>query len=214
MKIAYRLTKILLTLVVVVYVLALVVLPSDALFFNEGVGTFRNYVNTMLEYSIYLTPLAAIIFIPILTLRSFLAYKLDYTDKRTFMNRVYVALALEIVIIIIFIVIIGMALNPSSFKMIGLTMTGRYLSNDRGTSMIIVDGSPIVIKNMSGKVLFKDLSDGDLITVYYYEIRETYPARADIYGLDKKEDGSIDDIPKDVLESLIEMGWIESYEKE
>jgi len=62
--------------------------------------------------------------------------------------------------------------------------------------------------------LFKDLSDGDLITVYYYEIRETYPARADIYGLDKKEDGSVDDIPKDVLESLIEMGWIGSDEKE
>ena len=215
MKIAYRLTKILLILSVILYVSGLLFYPiTMALFTTEGYGSWENFFNDLFDTFIYLTPLAAIIFIPMLTLRLFLAYKLGHTDKRTFSNRMYVTLALEIVIIIIFGVLVGMVLNPNSVKVSKLTMTGRYLTNERGTNMIIVDESPIVMTDANDKDLFKDLSDGDLIIITHSEVAESYPGQTRVYSLKKKSDGSIDDISKDVLESLIEMGWIESDKKE
>ncbi len=216
MKILHRITKTMLKLCVFLYVIALFYWPICMRYFTtEGHGSWKTFFENLRRSFIVITPFAAIIFILILALRWFLAYKLEYIDKRTLLNRQYVALALEILLIIILMVIIAMASNQNEFKIIGASMTGVYLSTDQGAKMIIVDGSPIVIKAASTKGIdYDDLSNGDKITVRFSQLLETYPAKALVYDLSKEKEGTIDDIPKEVLESLIELGWLEEMPTE
>ena len=211
MKIAYRLTKILLILVVVVYVLGLLFYPATmALFTTEGYGSWENFFNDLFYTFIYLTPFAAIIFIPILMLRSFLAYKLSYMSKRSFVNKTWLLTALEIIIGVALAIFIIMILNSNHGVLSSYTSTGRYLVSNGETSLIILDNSPIVMINDSDEDIFKGLTDGDLISITHSEIMESYPGQTRVYKLKKQSDGTIEDIPKDVLDNLRKMGWIGS----
>ena len=55
--------------------------------------------------------------------------------------------------------------------------------------------------------VFDDLESGDKIEVTYDIIMETYPGRTTIYTCKLIEKGSANDIPKDILDKLEEMGW-------
>ena len=84
---------------------------------------------------------------------------------------------------------------------------GRVLSaND--SMMLILDNSPIQMSNRTNNEdLYTKLSDGDKVLVLHDGIAESYPGKTGVYGIFKLEDGSISDIPDDILTALIELGW-------
>ena len=89
------------------------------------------------------------------------------------------------------------------------SMMGIYLRSTNGSNIIIVENSgPIVMANeTSSENVFDDLENGDKIEVTYDSIMETYPGRTTIYSCKLIERGSVDDVPKDILDKLQEMGW-------
>ncbi len=95
-----------------------------------------------------------------------------------------------------------------------VSMTGRYLKASSGINIIIdEEGLPIVMGNSSNKEeIFEGLQTGDKIEITCNsEIRETYPAGADIYSCKLIERGTIEDIPKMTLKTLEDMGWTFEY---
>ena len=95
-----------------------------------------------------------------------------------------------------------------------LSMTvGRVLVCQNGTYMLIDGNSPIAMSNcLKIDRLFEGLENGDKVWVLHDGIQETYPARTGAYAVRKLEDGDMDDIPKAVLESLHELGWVGQVE--
>ena len=105
-----------------------------------------------------------------------------------------------------------LALWYLSYKSLSMTV-GRVLIAQNGTYMLIDGNSPIAMSNCLKKdQLFEGLENGDKICVLHDGIQETYPARTGVYAVRKLEDGSMDDIPKGVLESLCELGWVGQVE--
>ncbi len=93
------------------------------------------------------------------------------------------------------------------------TIIGRYLENKNGSHMIIDESSgPIVMTNQSKKdTLFDNLQTGDKIKITCSAVAESYPGQCGVYELKLIERGTIEDIPKAILDILKEMGWIDSY---
>lgn len=89
------------------------------------------------------------------------------------------------------------------------SMIGIYLRSTNGSSIIIVENNgPIDMSNKTGSEnIFDDLESGDKIEVTYDSIMETYPGRTTIYSCKLIERGNVNDIPKDTLDKLEEMGW-------
>lgn len=89
------------------------------------------------------------------------------------------------------------------------SMIGLYLRSTNGSNIIIAENNgPIVMANETGREnVFDDLENGDKIEVTYDSIMETYPGRTTIYTCKLIEKGSVNDIPKDILDKLEEMGW-------
>lgn len=87
--------------------------------------------------------------------------------------------------------------------------TGRCMVTTNGSIMILLDNSPIKISNCSNtEELFEGLKTGDLIKILHDGIQETYPGGTGVYYCKKVEDGSIEDIPLEIIERLSPMGWI------
>ncbi len=87
---------------------------------------------------------------------------------------------------------------------------GRYLEAKNGQTMLILDNSPINMSNRTGKDLFDNIEIGDEILVIHDGIAESYPGKAGIYAVFKLRDGTTGDIPQNVVNQLIELGWLES----
>lgn len=89
------------------------------------------------------------------------------------------------------------------------SMVGIYLRSTNGSNIIIVENNgPFDMSNKTGSEnVFDDLESGDKIEVTYDSIMETYPGRTKIYTCKLIEKGSANDIPKDILDKLEEMGW-------
>ena len=89
------------------------------------------------------------------------------------------------------------------------SMVGIYLRSTNGSNVIIAENNgPIDMSNKTGSEnVFDDLESGDKIEVTYDIIMETYPGRTTIYTCKLIEKGSANDIPKDILDKLEEMGW-------
>lgn len=99
-----------------------------------------------------------------------------------------------------------------SYKSLSMTI-GRVLVAQNGTYMLIDGNSPIALSNrQKNDKLFEGLESGDKVWVLHYGIETTYPARTSAYAVWKLEDGSLEDIPKAVLESLRELGWVGQVE--
>lgn len=87
---------------------------------------------------------------------------------------------------------------------------GRFLAINDTTCMMITEGNaPVVLSNTKNKDgLFAGLTTGDEILVLHDGIQETYPAKTGAYRIWKRGDGTMEDISKDVLLQLQELGWL------
>jgi hypothetical protein len=101
------------------------------------------------------------------------------------------------------ILLVGCSVNSKN------SMTGIYLKSINGSNIIIgEDSAPTLMGNETGKEnIFDDLKSGDKIKITYDLINETYPAQTQIYSCKLIERGSVNDLTKDILDKLQEMGW-------
>lgn len=89
------------------------------------------------------------------------------------------------------------------------TSVGRCLIADNGAYVLIKGNSPTVLYNASGdESIFEGIDTGDEIEVTSSMVMLTYPSQTYIYSLKKLSDGSIDDIPQEVIDDLTELGWV------
>ena len=54
--------------------------------------------------------------------------------------------------------------------------------------------------------IFAEISIGDRIRIVHGTVAESYPAQTIVYSIEKIEDGSIEDIPTDILSDLESLG--------
>lgn len=89
------------------------------------------------------------------------------------------------------------------------TMVGIYLKSNNENNLILTeDNAPILMYNKTNnEYIFDNLKSGDKIKVSYDFTLETYPARTNIYSCKLIEEGNLDNIPKDTLDKLEELGW-------
>lgn len=90
--------------------------------------------------------------------------------------------------------------------------TGTYIAAE--SPFLLFDGGsgePVVMVNGTGKEdAFAKLRTGDkVLVVHNGTMMLSYPAQMDIYFCIRLKKGDASDIPKSVLESLEEMGWIQ-----
>lgn len=125
-------------------------------------------------------------------------------------KKILVALATILAIILIIVAIGFVVLGIASYK--GLSVSkGQFLITDQGSYMIIMDSSPIVMRNCSkNKEIFAGLTNGDNILIVHAGIEESYPGGTGVYYCKKLSDGEYKDLPENVLLSLAELGWIDT----
>lgn len=109
----------------------------------------------------------------------------------------------------IFLLTLLSGCNPSETS----TIIGRYIESNNGAHMIISESiGPIVMNNKSkNDTLFDDLQTGDKIKITCTPVAESYPGLCGVYKLKLIAQGSIEDISKETLDNLKEMGWIDNY---
>lgn len=80
-----------------------------------------------------------------------------------------------------------------------------YIETSAGP-MVLLHGSPV---RVSGKEkLFEGLTMGDQVLLVHGPVMESYPGQTKGYLCIKRADGTEEDIPVEVLQSLREMGWL------
>ena len=85
---------------------------------------------------------------------------------------------------------------------------GRCLIADNGSYMFIDGNSPIVMSTRRDKEkMFAGLETGDKLLLLHDGIQESYPGGTGAYWCMKLEDGTQADIPAQVIEELVELGW-------
>ena len=95
-----------------------------------------------------------------------------------------------------------------TIKGYGLSV-GRLLVTEDGTQLLIVDQTPIQLSDQSKRTnLFEAFQTGDLLLVVHDGVEETYPARSGAYAAFRLKRGRIEDIPEDILSTLVELGWL------
>lgn len=108
-------------------------------------------------------------------------------------------------ILIVTLILIGLFLfqKPDQPESIG-----RYMRTSAGSHLILLDNAPIIMSNHSeSENLFDGLNTGDEIKISHGDIQESYPGGTGVYSCKLISKGSIDDIPKDMIESLSSMGY-------
>lgn len=113
------------------------------------------------------------------------------------------------VVVILLVISISILLN----KGYGFSV-GRYLEVKEGTAMLVRGNSPIVLSSQYNGDMFYNLDIGDKILVIHTGIAESYPAQTGAKAVFKIANGSTDDIPQNVINELIKLGWLESEEIE
>ena len=87
---------------------------------------------------------------------------------------------------------------------------GRYLVmwNVEGITSLLAteDGGAIVLTTEINDA-FCDCENGDRIRVTHGAVEETYPTRTEVYDYKRLEEGTLDDLPEETLESLGALGW-------
>ena len=81
----------------------------------------------------------------------------------------------------------------------------RYIETAYG-HMLLIDGSPVSMSGEDG--WFKNLTTGDKVLAVHGLIAESYPGSSKAYLCIKQEDGTAEDIPSQITQSLVEMGWL------
>ena len=113
---------------------------------------------------------------------------------------------IPICVVLVLLLLIGGGLAYMSTKSLDFSV-GRVLS-ENSSMMLVLDNSPIQMScHTDDNKMFAKLTDGDKVLVLHDGIAESYPGKTGVYGIFKLEDGSISDIPDDVLTALTELGW-------
>jgi len=87
--------------------------------------------------------------------------------------------------------------------------TGRYIKTASGSSMIVMDNSPVVMINETGNnTPFDDYSTGDSLLIVHGPVAESYPGSTPVYHALCLNGGSAADIPRDILTELQDMDWV------
>ena len=93
----------------------------------------------------------------------------------------------------------------------GFTVSeGIYLEAKGNRPLIVMGNSPVSMSDQSSGDLFEGLQTGDHILVLHDGIAEIYPGSTGVYAVWKIGDGSAEEIPQDVIRSLIELGWLDT----
>lgn len=110
------------------------------------------------------------------------------------------------VVFFVICIIAGIALlNSGSF---GIS-SGICLKSDNDTCFLISKNSPIRLSDMGYSTnKTEKLKTGDKIIAFHTGINESYPASTGLYFCIKLGNGNEADIPKAVISSLQELGWI------
>ena len=87
--------------------------------------------------------------------------------------------------------------------------TGLYLESKDGAAILICNNSPIVMASNHNGDMFYNLDVGDRIFVIHTGIEESYPGQTTARAVFKLSSGNADDIPDAVIDSLIELGWLD-----
>ena len=86
--------------------------------------------------------------------------------------------------------------------------SGIYLESRHGDALVIIENSPIRMSSERSDI-FDGLCTGDEILVVHGLIAESYPGQMRVYSVFKLGEGALDDIPREVIESLIRLGWLD-----
>lgn len=106
------------------------------------------------------------------------------------------------------IVALGVAVGIIAAKGLGLSY-GLYLEAKDDSPMLVVENSPIVMSSRNNRDIFEGLESGDRIFVLHDGVLETYPGRTGAYAVIKLRGGDVSDIPSNVIEDLMSMGWLD-----
>ena len=117
-----------------------------------------------------------------------------------------------IVISLVLVLLIG-SVGFLAIKGYGISQ-GRYLESKNGQPILILDNSPMTMSNRTEKDLFDNYDVGDKILVIHDGIAESYPGKTGVYAVFKLSDGTTGDIPQEVVNQLIELGWLETETEE
>ncbi len=92
--------------------------------------------------------------------------------------------------------------------------TGRCVVADNGKILWVdAGGNPVELVDRTWFSLPKNLKTGDKIWLIHADaIAESYPGQVETYFCIKTDNGSISDIPKNTIDSLKELGWLNTDE--
>ncbi|MGM9641395.1 MAG: hypothetical protein ACI3V3_08525 [Faecousia sp.] len=87
--------------------------------------------------------------------------------------------------------------------------TGTCVVTGNGGYLIVDGNTPVVMSNRTGREdPFEELETGDSILIVHDGIRESWPAQTDVYLCLRTGDGSLSQIPTEVVDDLKSMGWM------
>lgn len=111
--------------------------------------------------------------------------------------------------VLLFICLAGMwYMRDKSF------MVGNCIAADNGAYLICRDGEVICMTNKTGASnRFDSLKTGDKLLIVNGFVEETYPGSTDVYICLKFGNGTISDIPQDVIDTLRGLGWLAADEE-
>jgi len=127
------------------------------------------------------------------------------------MKKKNLILCILTVSMIVVLLIIPKLFNSNS----NVYIEGRYLLADNGSHLIVTNYnspngsfSPIQMFSQDEKI-FENVTSGDLIKIATNGvILESYPGQISAFSCIKLKDGERDDVPGDVLQTLIQLNWI------
>lgn len=91
--------------------------------------------------------------------------------------------------------------------------TGHVLISENGTCFLIKGSFPVRLSDYSEKGALPELKTGDRVFVIHDGIAESYPASTLCRFCIKTGNGSISDIPEEVVSSMTQLGWLgESFD--
>ena len=114
-------------------------------------------------------------------------------------------------VVVTIVLLFGIVVNVLISKGMGIS-TGVYLETKNGVSILVREKTPIQMSNRTDKELFNDLDIGDKMLVIHTGIEESYPAKTGVYAVFKIKEGTTGNIPTQVVEELVKLGWLESEE--
>lgn len=125
-------------------------------------------------------------------------------------RKILVILATIVAILLLLFAICFVVFSIASYKGFSIS-EGQVLITDKGSYMIIIDNSPIVMSNQSkNEEIFEGLTNGDKILIVHDGIEESYPGGTGVYFCKKLSNGEYKDLLENVIVSLIEMGYIDT----